>query len=154
MSMDIDDLPPSQVTNEYWVYAFAPGTGTAALRPGKWLVFVLPAEIDNWWTQIKHATEQGRLGIQAKAATAHDNPLATSSAKLICVYTRDWLDHEDVRRVLRGLRGLGISWRLAYKTDEATVAGVYGRGAAVYVSQPDSPEFEDRHLKLTVSCSR
>ena len=63
-------------------------------------MFVLPGQIDTRWVQIKETTRQGCLGIQAKAATARQNPLATSQAKLICLY--DWLDRGDVRRVLRG----------------------------------------------------
>jgi len=62
---------------------------------------------------------------------------------LICVYTRDWQDRDDVRRVLGALRGLGVSWRLAHKTDEVTGAGVYGRGSSIYVSQPGSRDFKD-----------
>lgn len=104
-------------------------------------------QIDARWDQIKQATGQGHLGIAAKAATARQNPRATSRAKLICVYTRDWQDHGDVRRVLYGLRKLGVSWRLSYKTDEATGAGVYGRGSSLYVSQKDSTDFEDRVLR-------
>ena len=143
--MDISELPPTQVTSEYWVLADGPGAAEADLeRCGKWLVFVLPDQVDSWWARIREATEQGRLGIQAKAATALDNPLATSRGRLICVYTRDWQDHDDVRRVLGALRDMGICWRLSYKTDEATQADVYGRGASAYVSQPGSADFEDR----------
>jgi hypothetical protein len=64
--------------------------------------------------------------------------------KLICVYIRNWQDKDDVGHVLRHLRDLGVSWRLSYKTDEATVSGVYGAGSAAYVSQPESLDFEDR----------
>jgi Bles03-like protein len=78
---------------------------------------------------IRLATEQGRLGISAKAATARPSELtASQQTKLICVYTRSWQDHDDVRRVLRELRDLGVTWRLSYKTDEATASGVYGVG--------------------------
>lgn len=63
----------------------------------------------------------------------------------VCVYTPDYEDKSDVRRVLRALRqDHGIRWRLSYKTDQATEAGVYGRGSAIYVSQPGSLDFEDR----------
>jgi len=71
--------------------------------------------------------------------------------KLICVYTRNWQDKDDVKRVLRRLRGLGVSWRLSYKTDEATVFGVYGAGSAAYVSQPGSRDFDDRTRALPSS---
>jgi hypothetical protein len=87
----------------------------------------------------------GRLGISAKAATARHSELATSPrTKLICVYTRDWQDQDDVRRVLRQLRDLGVASRLSYKTDEATRLGAYGAGSAIYVSQPGSLGFDDR----------
>jgi hypothetical protein len=63
--------------------------------------------------------------------------------RLICVYTSDWHDKDDVRRVLRGLRELGISWGLSYKTDEATLDGRYGSGVSIYVSQ-QGDDFDDR----------
>lgn len=141
-----EDLPPSQVTDDYWVYADGPAADEAdAGRIGKWLVFVPARRIDQWWELVRLATGQGRLGISAKAATARHNDLATSArTKLICVYTRDWQDQDDVRRVLRQLRDLGITSRVSYKTDEATLSGTYGAGSAVYVSQPGSREFDDR----------
>ena len=109
------------------------------------MLFVPNQQVDSWWEKVREATQDGSLGIQAKAATARPNPRATSpQTKLICVYTRDWQDRDDVRRVLGKLRDLGVSWRLAYKTDEATVAGVYGRGASIYVSPPGSRDFEVR----------
>ena len=92
-------LLPSQVTGHYWVYAVGPAYEADASSTGKWLVFVPGRQIDRWWEQIRLATEQGCLGISAKAATACHNDLATSArTKLICVYTRDWQDQDDVRR--------------------------------------------------------
>jgi Domain of unknown function (DUF1917) len=109
----------------------------ACIRPG--------GHLDQWWELIRLATEQGRLGISAKAETARPNELAGSQrTKLICVYTRDWQDHGDVRRILQQLRVLGVTTRLSYKTDQATASGVYGTGSAMYVSQPGSPDFDDR----------
>lgn len=60
------------------------------------------------------------------------------------MYTRDWGDQEDVARVLAGLRALGIKWRLSYKTNLATASRRYGTGSAIYVSQANSLEFDDR----------
>lgn len=56
------------------------------------------------------------------------------------MYTRDWQDHGDVRRVLQELRNLGVRSGLSYKTDQATSSGIYGAGSATYVSQPGSPD--------------
>ena len=44
---------------------------------------------------------------------------------LICVYTSDWRDQEDVMRVREALRQLGFTNKLYYKTDDDTYAGVY-----------------------------
>jgi Domain of unknown function (DUF1917) len=143
---NVSGLVPSRVTDVYWIYADNPAvTAADGARTGKWLVFVPARQVDPWWELIRLATEQGRLGISAKAATARPNELATSQrTKLICVYTRDWQDHGDVSRVLQQLRNLGVRSRLSYKTDQATSSGVYGTGSAIYVSQPGSPDFDDR----------
>jgi Basophilic leukemia-expressed protein Bles03 len=140
------DQRPSQVTGAYWIFAHAPGQHKPQDgRSGKWMLFVPAQQVDTWWARIRAATGDGSLGIAAKAATARPNPLETSPrTRLICVYTRDWQDRDDVRRVLVALRDLGVPWRLAYKTDEATSTGVYGRGSSVYVSPPGSRDFEDR----------
>lgn len=141
-----DGRKPSELTNRFWVYADAPGHEKADREAvGKWLLFIPVVQVDQWWDRIKDATEAGCLGVGAKVATARPNPRAVSpETRLICVYTRDWHDRDDVRRVLGALRDLGVPWKLAYKTDAATAAGVYGRGASVYVSQPGSRDFRER----------
>lgn len=47
---------------------------------------------------------------------------------VICVYTYDFRDKADVGRVLKGLREIGIEGKLYYKTDQATISGIYARG--------------------------
>jgi hypothetical protein len=88
---------PSGVTDAYWVCAERK-TGQypeATERSGKWLIFVPVERIDEVWERIRIATEEGRLGDSAKAATARSNPNATDrTKKVICVYTYDWQDRE------------------------------------------------------------
>src|SRR6266571_5221339 len=137
---------PSAVTDDYWVRAYAPTahslTKAADEFVGKWLVFVYVQDLDKTWAAIREATTRGKIGIEAKSATAWENPLATNSrVKIICVYTRDYRDQDDLRRVLAGLRELGIMQRLNYKTDDATLSGEYGSGVSLYTSDPDSMEF-------------
>ncbi|MBN9743535.1 hypothetical protein DMP23_21060 [Amycolatopsis sp. A1MSW2902] len=135
---------PSTYEGDFWLAVEAPERGPVR-APGKWMVFVYTADVDHWWALISQAVETGVLGPSAKVATAKPNPNVTNPrARLICVYTADWRDRGDVRRVLRVLRGLGVSWRLSYKTDDATTGGQYGPGSSVYVSQPDSDDFDDR----------
>jgi hypothetical protein len=117
-------------------------------RSGKWLVFTPPEDHDDAWDRIRAATELGGLGYAAKAATALQGRANRAGALVTCVYTHDYEDHDDVRRVLVALRELGIGGRLSYKSDETTLQGTYGRGTAIYVSQPGSSDFEDRRRPL------
>src|SRR2546421_10072735 len=95
----IVDPKPSQITDVFWLSA-ARKIGDYPVhteRGGKWLVFVPVPEIDEVWTRVKHATEQGLLGNSAKVSTAAQNPNAKSAdGKVICVYTYDWADEHDV----------------------------------------------------------
>src|SRR5262245_5720437 len=124
----VSDPKPSQVTDVDWLSATRKVGDYPAHteRGGKWLIFVPVFEIDEVWAQVKHATEQGLLGSSAKVSTAMPNPNATSAdRKVICVYTYDWKDEQDARRVRQALRELEITWKLAYKADEDTYAGRY-----------------------------
>lgn len=141
---------PSEITDVYWVIAHASDAKPGAYDPtavGKWLLFVGVSNIDDAWELVRAETEAGRLGIAAKASTARQNPNARpGSGKLICVYTRDYRDSADVGRVLARLREIGFKGRLSYKTDQATLAGQYGRGTSIYTSPPGSAEFISRAM--------
>jgi hypothetical protein len=120
-------IRPSKVTDAYWLsvecktYNFKKPTE----RAGKWLVYLSIDRIDEYWTKIKQATEEGFLGYSSKVATARPNPLASSKAKLIVVYTYDWLDEKDVFRVREALRKLGIEKKISYKSNADTMSGKY-----------------------------
>lgn len=128
ISKSFQDQNPSKVTEIYWLYA----QNKAIQYPeptegsGKWLIFSPNDEIDESWVKVKEATEKGLLGGESKVATSKLNPNATSSKnKVICVYTYDWKDEEDVMRVREELRELGFSQKIPYKTDKATLEGRY-----------------------------
>jgi hypothetical protein len=124
----IEDRKPSEVSDVSWLYARrkADGYPVNSPRGGKWLVFVKLAHVDAVWEKVKAATEQGLLGGSSKAATMKPNPNATNpDTKVICVYTYDWADEEDVRRVREKLRELGIVARIPYKADADSRAGDY-----------------------------
>ncbi|MCE9591487.1 MAG: DUF1917 domain-containing protein [Planctomycetes bacterium] len=119
---------PSQVTDVYWLSTVRNvGTYPAHTeRGGKWLIFVPVMNLDAVWAKIKDATEKGLLGGSAKAATAMPNRNAKNpDTKVICVYTYDWTDEEDVRRIRGTLRELGIVTKIPYKADNDTHAGSY-----------------------------
>lgn len=110
MRQRLDNMPrkkqpaeakPSRVTDDYWIYAErkAGDYPEATERSGKWLIFVPVLNIDAVWECIRLATEAGKLGDSAKTATAMPNPNAVDQTKkVICIYTYDWQDKEDVWR--------------------------------------------------------
>jgi hypothetical protein len=119
---------PSKVTNDYWIYAERK-TGEYpehTVRGGKWLIFISNHNVDRIWVKIKKAVEEGKLGGTAKVATAKVNlDFLGSKTKVICVYTYDWRDEQDVKRVREELRKLGITRKIAYKSDDDTDRGKY-----------------------------
>jgi len=122
------DAKPSEVIDVYWIYAMRKmgKYPKSTPRSGKWLIFVDPENVNEVWAKIKDAVEEGKLGNSAKVSTAKPNPLAgKSDAKVICVYTYDWTDEKDVKRIREELRKLGITNKIPYKADEDTLSGKY-----------------------------
>lgn len=119
---------PSQVVDRYWLEAQRKSRKYPkhTEHGGKWLIFVPTSGIDSGWRTIKLAVEDGRLGESAKVSTAKPNPNSTDPMKhVICVYTYDANDIEDVKRIRQQLRELGVIQKIPYKTDDATFAGRY-----------------------------
>lgn len=119
---------PSKIGSAYWVYAerITGEYPQHTIYGGKWLIFVSNFNVDRIWIKIKNATGNGSLGGLSKVATAKVNPeFSNSKVKVICVYTYDWRDEKDVKRVREELRKIGISRKISYKTDEDTDLGIY-----------------------------
>lgn len=58
-----------------------------------------------------------------KGSTARQ--VGTSKEYVVCVYTRNYLDTVDVKRVRHRLRELGYTQRLYYKSDLYTYLNIY-----------------------------
>jgi hypothetical protein len=130
-------LKPSEVKDDFWIFARSKAGNYPkhTSRGGKWLIFVPVGRIDSTWEIIREATELGKLGGSAKAATMRPNPNAQNpNIKVICVYTYDCTDVSDVRRVEDALKGLGFK-NLRYKADENTRAGIYSNRGHKNISQ-------------------
>jgi Bles03-like protein len=128
LSLPYAESRPSEVTAVDWIYAQRRVGKYPATTPksGKWLVFRDFGHIDAMWAKIKSATEAGRLGARSKVSTAKPSPLAIDQVnKVVCVYTYDSDDVEDVMRVRKELRGMGVVEKIGYKTDAMTMAGKY-----------------------------
>ena len=119
---------PSKTTSNYWIFAERKNGEYPehSVRGGKWLIFVSNHNVDRIWAKIRTAVEEGKLGGSAKVATAKVNlDFPGSKTKVICVYTYDWQDEKDVKRVREELRKIGIARKIAYKADADTFEGKY-----------------------------
>lgn len=125
--MNAEKNRPSIEREEYWLWADAPtGYPDPTNRQGKWLLFVRREHVDEIWSKVIQALHERRLGASAKVSTARPNANAVNSNKhVICVYTYDSDDEEDVMRVRATLRELGFEAPISYKTDQATDDGRY-----------------------------
>lgn len=76
------------------------------VRSGKWMLFPEPGDVNEVWGVVARYTARNELGIAAKVATkVDDHP---EKARLICVYTRDFGDGDDIARVLVRMRELDL----------------------------------------------
>jgi len=96
---------------------------------GKWLIYRNSSEINAAWKTVAKPTINGELRMSAKVGTA----MQSERRHVICVYTADYLDLEDVMKVREKLRLLGFSETLCYKPDIYTYLGIY------YKTTPLSP---------------
>ena len=124
------DLKPSTETDGYWIYAEVlnekKNYPKSTKRGGKWLVFIHKTKIDQVWKTIRSASERGELGNSAKVSTARPNPnSANPDDHVICIYTYDSEDIPDVMTIRQKLRDLGITKKIPYKTNQATMEHKY-----------------------------
>ena len=71
------------------------------------MIFCPPAEVNEVWEIVARATARNELGIAAKVAPKPDDEDPRKD-RLICIYTTDFRDMDDVGRVLRKLRELRL----------------------------------------------
>ncbi|KAL4818095.1 hypothetical protein BDW67DRAFT_21969 [Aspergillus spinulosporus] len=94
---------------------------------GKWMMFITPDQVDSYWEAVADATMKGFLGVGAKVATL-SNSDEQGKARLMAIYTRDYDDIADVKRVLRKLVELKLVKRgerpIYYKRDALTYLNI------------------------------
>ncbi|KAL8812179.1 MAG: hypothetical protein Q9223_000316 [Gallowayella weberi] len=113
---------------------------------GKWMLFPLPEHVNRHWAIVAEATVNRELGIAAKVAP--DEGKGDRVARIICVYTKDFSDMDDVKRVLERLIELGLVKKnqstaaegIYYKADAFTELGInsgneWGLKASLYASR-------------------
>ncbi len=124
-------LTPLRKQTETDLYAAAKEKGCTT---GKWMLFPQADDVNRIWSLIATATAGGELGHAAKVAT--DDGSGNATARLICIYTDDFSDKGDVRRVLERLVGMGLvkskgpmgeERGIYYKADAFTHLGIDGK---------------------------
>lgn len=136
---------PGKERKEPWIWTRTPAAAKADQGyTGKWMLFPALDRIEQAWETVRQATEAGTLGISAKSATDR----TSDRGRLICVYTADHRDLDDVRRVLFRLRELGFSQPLYYKEHEATRALIYEQGIASLYESPHDDVIRQRRKPL------
>ncbi|OKO97440.1 UPF0696 protein C11orf68 -like protein [Penicillium subrubescens] len=130
-------LNPLRRTLEQNIFALAKETGVTS---GKWMFFPTVDYVDSFWKTVVTALDKGDLGEAAKVATDD----GSGQARLICVYTKDFSDKEDVKRVLLTLVEKGLvdeeSRPIYYKCDAYTHLDIksnnaYGLKASLFSSR-------------------
>ncbi|MFE7427668.1 putative phosphothreonine lyase domain-containg protein [Streptomyces sp. NPDC057545] len=140
-------LSPATTTDTHWLWALAPDIDEPPTW-GKWLWFLPMATLDTGWRLIHDAVLARQLGPVAKAGTLINAARGDETRRVICIYTTDLRERTankaEAERVLLALRDLGVPHWLAYKRNDTTDAGVYGDGAAAYVSPTATAKMIDR----------
>lgn len=102
---------------------------------GKWLIFLSLDRLDDMWTKIANDVFRSKLGPSAKTRTKLTvDGLYSGQDRVICVYANDYRDRDDVMRIRERLRQRGVIWKIPFKTDNATLSGVYASNSRGRVS--------------------
>lgn len=69
------------------------------------MIFCQADEVNAVWAVIARATANNELGIAAKVAPDEGD---NRRPRLMCIYTKDFTDMKDVKRVAQKLKDLGV----------------------------------------------
>ncbi|KAB8346308.1 hypothetical protein FH972_023352 [Carpinus fangiana] len=105
---------------------------------GKWMLFPSEGQVDRVWKTVCDAMLRSNLGNMAKVATKDE----TKDGRLVCIYTYDFENEADVKRVCTQLKLLGLipDKGIYYKADAWTLLDLgskndYGIKASIYGSR-------------------
>lgn len=111
---------PTNVTRGYWLSANHSFSSTK--QSGKWCLFTTKKEVDNLWRLI--SDEVGKNNFAAAKVSTKLLASLPNRRYVICVYTPDWEDQDEVFRLKDEITKLGFVGRLKFKRDIDTMNGV------------------------------
>lgn len=88
---------------------------------GKWLIYIKTELVDEIWNKIAHCCIKGLLGCSIKVSPKSINTIS----HVICVYTNNYFDINDVKKVRNVLKEIGIIQSINYKPDIFTYLCIY-----------------------------
>ncbi|MFB6216197.1 MAG: putative phosphothreonine lyase domain-containing protein [Candidatus Aenigmatarchaeota archaeon] len=104
---------------------------------GKWVLDRTRSEIDREWDRVLDMMEEEDV-YASKVSTkrqsdGHSGPGIPEEDRshIVCIYTEDFRNREDVERVLEALENYDISNVKGYKEDIKTVLGIYSDNGRV-----------------------
>jgi hypothetical protein len=121
------------------IFALARETGVTV---GKWMLFPSVDDVDSTWKTLVTALDNGTIHADAKVAA--DDESGSGQSRLICVFTQDFEDKEDMKEVLLNMKAQGLfepgKGPIFYKCDAYTLLGItskneYGLKASMYSSR-------------------
>lgn len=115
--------PPTKSFQEGFLWEIGDKDFTSNDKTGKWCIFRPAAEIDALWLEVRKAVKEGHF-VAAMCSTFMQARYHGGSY-VICAFTSDWSDREDVMRAWQVLRDMGVTEELGYKRDLETKNGVY-----------------------------
>ena len=144
----VSEWVPSQVTKRAWVSWFNPektikNKNKSLPFSGKWCIFGNAFVLDRVWKKLKKVVESNPEIMSAKIRTSsvdmrkmmmegnfdvkaqEDRNKTDNSKRVICVYVEDYRDKDNVYKVRDLIRELGVKSIIKFKTDEATIKGIY-----------------------------
>lgn len=122
-----DSPIPTCNTYRYWIsYTSKITKGFRSTEDtGKWCIFAAASTINKKWDLIKSLIDSGEI-VHAKVSTSLFLPKSRSKKYVICVYTKNYNDIEDLKKTREFLRSVGFNRPLKYKRDIDTMNNVKG----------------------------
>ena len=115
------------------------------VKEGKWILHVPNMDCDEAWQMLANAMLNGELGpvTHMRVSPAKQDNDNEFEDHVICIFTPDYNDTDEVTRVERCIRRAGVSRELRYKPAIFSVLGIYsnnkwGIKASIYSSSSGS----------------
>ena len=117
-------LPSKDWVTPGFIWEFSSAGFTSTNSTGKWCIFRDADNVDALWEKVQRGVRQGQFAAALVSSAAQ--AASREGRHVICAFTWNWADREDVMRAWQALRDMGVTEELGYKRDIETMKNVYG----------------------------